>query len=87
MSRAQRIQTLKQTDERRLREEYQRLVQGLVTRGALTRERGGEELLANPTLPEDVLQETVPGERGGPAREEKSHPIEFLAVCCSPATL
>ena len=57
----QRIDELKRTDEQRLREEYQRLVQGLVTRGALSQERGGEELMANPVLPEDILQETIPG--------------------------
>ncbi|GAX84382.1 hypothetical protein CEUSTIGMA_g11804.t1 [Chlamydomonas eustigma] len=56
-----KITHLKETDEKRLRDEYSRLVQGLVDRGALSRERMSDEILAHPTLPEDVLQETVPG--------------------------
>ncbi len=49
----------KETDKARLTAEYQRLVRGLVEQGALP--QGGEQLLANPALPEDVLQETMPG--------------------------
>mmetsp|Transcript_5423 Transcript_5423/g.11986 ORF Transcript_5423/g.11986 Transcript_5423/m.11986 type:complete len:760 (+) Transcript_5423:301-2580(+) len=52
------IRRMKETDEARLRNEYQRLVQGLVSQGAL---RGGEEWLANPALPEHIVRETVPG--------------------------
>jgi DNA excision repair protein ERCC-2 len=57
----QKITHLKETDEKRLRDEYSRLVQGLVDRGALSSERMSDEILAHPTLPVDVLQETVPG--------------------------
>lgn len=54
---------MKEVDANRLREEYSRLVQGLMTQGTLQAGavQGGEDLLANPALPEDILQETVPG--------------------------
>lgn len=45
----------------RLDTEYRRLVDNLVEAQQL---RGGEEWLSNPTLPEDVVQESMPG---GPA--------------------
>jgi DNA excision repair protein ERCC-2 len=50
------IQHVEEVDAERLQSEYQRLVQGLQAQGVL----GGEELSANPVLPEDVLTE-VPG--------------------------
>jgi hypothetical protein len=40
-------------------DEYQRLVRGLLEQGALP--RGGEEALAHPILPQDILREAVPG--------------------------
>ncbi len=53
---------LKATDQRRLNDEYRRLVSGLASRGG---QREGESLadsmLANPALPEDILREAVPG--------------------------
>ncbi|KFM24481.1 DNA repair helicase UVH6 [Auxenochlorella protothecoides] len=55
------IERVKSTDADRLKREYQRLVQGLASQGAL---RGGgesEQWLANPALPADILQEAVPG--------------------------
>ncbi|GFR48544.1 hypothetical protein Agub_g10443, partial [Astrephomene gubernaculifera] len=52
------IRKAREADAARLQAEYNRLVQGLVAQGAL---RGGEEWLANPALPEDVVRETVPG--------------------------
>eukprot|EP00743_Colponemidia_sp_Colp-15_P011079 GILK01012308.1.p1 GENE.GILK01012308.1~~GILK01012308.1.p1 ORF type:complete len:767 (-),score=129.90 GILK01012308.1:182-2482(-) len=52
------INKMKQTDARRLQDEYTRLVQGLQASGAL---RGGEDTLANPVVPSDILQEAVPG--------------------------
>jgi len=64
------IRRVKETDAGRLRDEYNRLVQGLVAQGTLPARAagggggargGGEDLLANPVLPEDILQETVPG--------------------------
>lgn len=49
-------------DAERLNQEYQRLVRGLVTQGHMAgRAAGGEDLMANPALPDDVLRETVPG--------------------------
>ncbi|XP_034494367.1 general transcription and DNA repair factor IIH helicase subunit XPD isoform X4 [Ailuropoda melanoleuca] len=49
---------IKETDEQRLREEYRRLVEGL--REASTA-RETDAHLANPVLPDEVLQEAVPG--------------------------
>ncbi|MEW5309782.1 MAG: hypothetical protein WDW38_001642 [Sanguina aurantia] len=52
------IRRVKETDANRLRVEYEKLVRGLVSGGAL---RGGEDWLANPVLPDDIVRETVPG--------------------------
>ena len=52
------IQRLKDADSGRLRDEYQRLVEGL--RQAQER-RDNAVILANPILPDHVLQEAVPG--------------------------
>jgi len=57
---ANKIERAKQTDERRLREEYQRLVNGLAQQGVLNR-GGGEDALQNPVIPADILREAVPG--------------------------
>lgn len=54
----QAIRRVKETDANRLRVEYEKLVRGLVSGGAL---RGGEDWLANPVLPDDIVRETVPG--------------------------
>jgi len=55
-----RIERAKQTDERRLRQEYERLVNGLAQQGVLAR-GGGEDALMNPVIPDDILREAVPG--------------------------
>ncbi|CAK0735965.1 hypothetical protein CVIRNUC_000669 [Coccomyxa viridis] len=58
------VDKCKDTDAQRLTNEYKRLVGGLQERGALPRGRptpGGEDWLANPVLPEDILREAVPG--------------------------
>ena len=63
------VDRLKATDARRLNDEYQRLVAGLQTQGAMpTTNDGGcgfgcttHELPANPVLPADILQQAVPG--------------------------
>lgn len=55
-----RIDRAKQTDERRLRQEYERLVNGLAQQGVLAR-GGGEDVLMNPVIPDDILREAVPG--------------------------
>lgn len=65
---------MKEADSQRLQDEYQRLVHGLSNSGALPssssaaasqtsrQERhGGEELLAAPILPQDVVEEALPG--------------------------
>ena len=61
------VDRLKATDARRLNDEYQRLVAGLQTQGAMPTNDGGcgfastHELPANPVLPADILQQAVPG--------------------------
>jgi len=56
----QRIEHVKAHDERRLREEYTRLVNGLAQQGVLDRARS-DQLIANPVISEDILREAVPG--------------------------
>lgn len=52
------IKKLKDTDEERLKNEYKRLVEGL-KEAQIARET--DLALANPILPQDVLDEVVPG--------------------------
>jgi DNA excision repair protein ERCC-2 len=52
------ITNLKQADSDRLRGEYDRLVSGLKE---AQKKRENEDVLANPVLPDHVLQEAVPG--------------------------
>uniref|UniRef100_G1TQS0 DNA 5'-3' helicase n=1 Tax=Oryctolagus cuniculus TaxID=9986 RepID=G1TQS0_RABIT len=52
------VQRIKETDEQRLRDEYRRLVEGL-REASVARETDAH--LANPVLPDEVLQEAVPG--------------------------
>jgi len=52
------VDKLKESDSKRLNDEYQRLVSGLANTGALP---ANEELPANPLLPADILQQAVPG--------------------------
>ena len=62
------IERAKSTDAQRLKDEYQRLVRGLQTQGNLPQadprpgggqQGGGEDWLANPALPEDIMREAV----------------------------
>lgn len=52
------INRFKATDAKRLRDEYNRLVDGLAQRGNLA---ASDAWLANPALPDDILQQAVPG--------------------------
>ena len=52
------ILRLKATDARRLNDEYQRLVHGLASGGALS---NADEVAANPVLPDEILHQAVPG--------------------------
>lgn len=56
------IERVKSVDAERLRREYQRLVQGLESQGALRQgNAGADQWLANPALPADIVREAVPG--------------------------
>lgn len=52
------VQEMKEDDQKRLTEEYQRLVQGLKD---ATVARETDLVLANPVLPDEILREVVPG--------------------------
>ncbi|XP_048149308.1 LOW QUALITY PROTEIN: general transcription and DNA repair factor IIH helicase subunit XPD [Corvus hawaiiensis] len=52
------LQRVKESDSRRLADEYRRLVQGLREASAA---RDSDLVLANPVLPDEILQEAVPG--------------------------
>ena len=56
------IDRVKETDAERLKEEYRRLVSGLSSQAALPADEAETaDWLANPALPQDILQEAVPG--------------------------
>ncbi|KAJ4459043.1 putative General transcription and DNA repair factor IIH helicase subunit XPD [Paratrimastix pyriformis] len=55
---SQEIQRAKNTDARKLEQEYQRMVTEIAQHWA---GRGGEELLGNPALTGDIIREAVPG--------------------------
>lgn len=55
----QEVRKAQAANRARLDEEYRRLVGNLVEAQQL---RGGEEWLANPALPEDIVRESMPGE-------------------------
>ncbi|XP_072032459.1 general transcription and DNA repair factor IIH helicase subunit XPD-like [Amphiura filiformis] len=54
----QQIERIKATDAERLKREYERLVEGLRDASAA---RATDVQLANPVLPDEILQEAVPG--------------------------
>lgn len=55
---SQTIQKFKATDANRLRQEYNRLVEGLAQQGNI---QASDSWLSNPSLPDDILKEAVPG--------------------------
>lgn len=69
------IERAKSTDAQRLKDEYQRLVRGLQTQGNLPSAdprpagAGGEDWLANPALPEDIMREAVSKLHGSELRK------------------
>lgn len=52
------IEEMKRTDEKKLQDEYQKLVQGLQSADEA---RSEEAFMASPILPDDLLKEAVPG--------------------------
>jgi hypothetical protein len=54
----QEVRKAQAANRARLDEEYRRLVGNLIEAQQL---RGGEEWLANPALPEDIVRESMPG--------------------------
>ncbi|KAN0061899.1 TFIIH/NER complex ATP-dependent 5'-3' DNA helicase subunit [Thecaphora frezii] len=55
---SERVEEIKRTDASKLQDEYARLVEGLAEQGD---QREAETFMSNPVLPEDLLQEAVPG--------------------------
>lgn len=52
------IKKIKEVDENRLKNEYQRMVDGLRERSD---GRETDQILANPVIPDEILQESIPG--------------------------
>jgi len=55
---SKQIKKIKEVDENRLKNEYQRMVDGLRERGE---GRETDQILANPVIPDEILQEAIPG--------------------------
>lgn len=55
---SERISEIKQTDASKLQDEYAKLVEGLQEAGDA---REAETFMSNPVLPDDLLQEAIPG--------------------------
>eukprot|EP00938_MAST-03A_sp_MAST-3A-sp1_P002139 g2139.t1 len=55
------VQTARETDAEKLREEYRRLVEGLPAATAVVNSSNVQTLPAAPILPDDILAEAVPG--------------------------
>ncbi|PWN51957.1 putative RAD3-DNA helicase/ATPase [Violaceomyces palustris] len=55
---SERVEEIKRTDASKLQDEYARLVEGLQEQGD---QREAETFMSNPVLPDDLLQEAVPG--------------------------
>lgn len=55
------VQTMRESDRSRLHSEYQRLVKGMSTQGILPQVTTGDSMLSNPSIPQDIIEETVPG--------------------------
>ncbi|RDD44273.1 TFIIH basal transcription factor complex helicase XPD subunit [Trichoplax sp. H2] len=53
-----KVKKIKETDKKKLQEEYRRLVEGL---RAANVSRETDMILANPVLPDDILKDAVPG--------------------------
>ncbi|KAJ1917417.1 TFIIH/NER complex ATP-dependent 5'-3' DNA helicase subunit [Mycoemilia scoparia] len=67
---SQRVEQIKQEDSQKLKDEYEKLVEGL----RMTTEARDEDLiLANPILPDDLLKEAVPGNI-----RQAQHFVQFL---------
>lgn len=67
------VQTMRDKDRSRLQAEYERLVRGMSTNGILPELVSGDTMLANPNIPEDIIEETVPGNI-----RKAEHFIQFL---------
>lgn len=52
------VQKIKETNKEKLEDEYRKLVEGLRSAGE---SRSQDAILANPAIPDDILQESVPG--------------------------
>lgn len=55
------LEDVRRTDRNRLQEEYSRLLRGLSTTGLVSQHDVTDLTLANPVVPADVMEETVPG--------------------------
>jgi len=73
----QEVSKAQAANRARLDAEYRRLVDNLVEAQQL---RGGEEWLSNPTLPEDVVRESMPGRKD---RLQRQHCLKCSHIACA----
>lgn len=57
----QSVSAMRESNAHRLRNEYDRLVRGMSTSGVLPDVPSGDMMLSNPSIPQDIIEETVPG--------------------------
>lgn len=69
----QNVENMRNTDRARLQQEYERLVKGMSTSDILPEMSAGDAMLASPNIPEDIIEETVPGNI-----RKAEHFIQFL---------
>lgn len=67
------VQNMRNKDRNRLQREYERLLKGMSTGGILPEVNVADTLLATPAIPQDVIEETVPGNI-----RKAEHFIQFL---------
>lgn len=67
------VQSVRNTNRTRLHQEYDRLIRGMSTTGIFPEVSVGDSVLASPTIREDIIEETVPGNI-----RKAEHFIQFL---------
>lgn len=55
------LRQARESDHDRLQQEYQRLLRGMSTSGIIPQNHVADLTIANPSIPQDIVEETVPG--------------------------
>ena len=69
------VKNMKESDEKKLRSEYDNLVSGLVNSGGIPAQNVADQGLANPVLPEDILNAAIPG-----SIRRAEHFVNFMRI-------